>query len=191
MSKARSAREVCSTTIGTRGLIVLASFASSAGILPDCSNRPGLAGRAAPASAAGGGWVGTVGGDPIPLGSIGLAAGSPELSGGWAGPGLGSLLAPGPELLACLGLFDRDRLCLGHQQVDGLPRGHFCPHSIEATGRLELLEQLLGGRALALGGGLGRLAGLLVGRLDLLRLDDRRQHRLAPERGGGLGLGLV
>src|SRR6516162_8895002 len=34
MSKARSPREVCSTTIGTSGLIVLASFACRAGFLP-------------------------------------------------------------------------------------------------------------------------------------------------------------
>ena len=32
---------------------------------------------------------------------------------------------------------------------------------------------------------------LLVGRLDLLGLDDRRDHRLAPQRARGLGLGLV
>ena len=35
MSNARSPREVCSTTIGTSGLMVLASFASSAGFLPN------------------------------------------------------------------------------------------------------------------------------------------------------------
>src|SRR5437588_513335 len=41
MSNARSPREVCSTTIGTSGLMLLASFASSIRILPgECSNRP-------------------------------------------------------------------------------------------------------------------------------------------------------
>src|SRR5437588_12184936 len=35
MSNARSPREVCSTTIGTSGLIVLASFAFCGGFLPN------------------------------------------------------------------------------------------------------------------------------------------------------------
>src|ERR1051325_4345221 len=38
MSKALSPREVCSTTMGTSGLIVLDSFASSGGFLPECSS---------------------------------------------------------------------------------------------------------------------------------------------------------
>ena len=63
--------------------------------------------------------------------------------------------------------------------------------AVEPAGRAQPLEQLVDRRALALGGRLERLADLLVGGLDVLGLDDRGQHGLAPQRGGGLGLGLV
>src|ERR1700704_2336551 len=91
MSNARSPREVCSTTMGTSGLIVLASFACSAGFLPN---------------------VATV--VQPPRGSS--ATRRPEL----AGPLLGVLLARLPQLLARLGLVDRDRLRLVDEQLQRL-----------------------------------------------------------------------
>src|SRR5579884_1247401 len=102
MSKARSPREVCSPTIGTSGLIVLASFTSSAGILPTVAIAPACLGRVV---------TGLVGGA--------LAARGPEL----AGPGLrvlGIVLSGGPELLTGLGLLDADRRGLGHEQLERL-----------------------------------------------------------------------
>ena len=101
------------------------------------------------------------------------------------------LLARRPDLLAGLGLLDADRLRLGHQQLDRLARRDLAPHPVEPAAGLKLLEQLLRGRPLPFGRWLERLADLLVGRLDPLGVDDRRQHRLPLERGRGLRLGLV
>src|SRR3954467_14871569 len=98
MSNARSPREVCSTTIGTSGLTVLASFRFE---------------RSVPAQL----HVGWEPGDSLAIGrarkarltaslNLTLAAGSPELTrlAGLLATG-GPQLAPGPPLL------DRDGRC--------------------------------------------------------------------------------
>src|SRR6185312_11998815 len=100
MSNARSPRDVCSTTIGTSGLIVLASFTYSAGFLPNVAT-----------------------GQQGPFGS---AAGCPELTS--ARSLLLALLVRRPELLAGLGLLDTDRLGLLDEQVDREAGGHVVAH---------------------------------------------------------------
>src|SRR5438270_342702 len=98
MSNARSPRDVCSTTIGTSGLIVLASFASSAGFLPNVATavrRPRGIQRMYECSS---------------------AARRPQL----AAPALGALLVRRPQLVAGFRLLDRDRFCLADQHLDGL-----------------------------------------------------------------------
>src|SRR5947209_4251612 len=127
MSNARSPREVCSTTIGTSGLIVLASFASSAGFLPNVAighcrssrfrsaETPGSVTRTRPAS----------------------TPGCPELSGA------GLLLVRRPQLVAGLGLFHADRFCLPHEQLQRLPVGHVLTHSLQPIGLAQPLEQLI------------------------------------------------
>src|SRR5581483_1527061 len=102
------------------------------------------------------------------------AAGRPELTRA----ALGAFLARGPQLLASLGLLDADRLGLGHEQLDGLAGGHLLAHPIEAPGLAQPVEQLVHRGALTLGTRLERLADLLVGRLDVLGLDDRGQDGL-------------
>src|SRR5438477_2484575 len=97
MSNARSPREVCSTTIGTSGLIVLASFASSAGFLPNVATGVGRLGS-------------------FRRTAEGSGPGRPQLA---AAP-LGCLLAGRPQLVPCLRLLDRDRLRFLGQQVGGL-----------------------------------------------------------------------
>src|SRR5947209_14470722 len=122
MSNARSPREVCSTTMGTSGLIVLASFASSGGFLHG-SNVPG-AGRRARAP---GRWGPRA--RPPPERDRGLGARRPDLAGALAG----LLAAGGPELLARLGLLDGDRHSLAHEQLRGLAGGDVVAHALEAV----------------------------------------------------------
>src|ERR687886_782804 len=100
MSNARSPREVCSTTIGTSGLTVLASFRF------EYSNPARHQGTAAPRLHATAGRRSP--GQPGPFGQTARlppsGTGGPELAGAGrlAGPG-------GPQLVARLGLLDRDR----------------------------------------------------------------------------------
>src|SRR5437016_2900197 len=115
MSNARSPREVCSTTIGTSGLIVLASFASSAGFLPNVATARPRPGRAS-------------------------APRRPEL----ARAPSGVLLAGLPQLLAGLGLLDRDRLRLAHEQLERLARGHVAPDPFQPIVGPKPLHQLFG-----------------------------------------------
>src|SRR5579884_2920267 len=136
MSKARSPREVCSTTIGTSGLIVLASFASSAGFLPTLATaalRPDGALRAP--------W-------------------RPQL------PLLPALLAGRPQLLPGLGLLHADRLGLFDQQLQGLAVGHLLTEALQPIGLAQPVEQLVDLLSRPLGGGGQRLVELLVGGLD-------------------------
>src|SRR3954464_11514834 len=97
MSNARSPREVCSTTIGTSGLTVLASFRfeRSSPARLDVGWEPGDS-------------LAIAGGPKTRLtASLNLtsAAGRPELAGA-----AGLFVARRPELLARLCLLDRDRL---------------------------------------------------------------------------------
>src|SRR5215471_8676035 len=99
MSNARSPREVCSTTIGTSGLMVLASFACTPGFLPNVAIAPGVP-PGVPAA---------------PKPTRGSAAGGPQLARSLRG----LFLARRPQLLARLGLLDADRRRLGYEQFDG------------------------------------------------------------------------
>src|SRR5205085_2906733 len=144
MSNARSPREVCSTTIGTSGLIVLASFASSAGFLPNVATavrRPGGIQRTYECSS---------------------AARRPQL----AAPGLGALLVRRPQLVAGFRLLDRDRFCLADQHLDGLTTRDLLAHARQAVPFAQLLEYLRGRRASPLRRRLERLAHFIVARLD-------------------------
>src|SRR5438067_4989704 len=141
MSNARSPREVCSTTIGTSGLIVLASFASSAGFLPNVATgmlRPDCFRRTSEAS----------------------AAGRPQLPA----PLLGSFLAGRPQRVACLRLLDRDGLRLPDQQLRGLVVGDLLTHPLQAIVLAQVLEQLLRSAARPLRRPAERLSHLLVAR---------------------------
>src|SRR5271165_858577 len=160
MSKARSPREVCSTTIGTSGLIVLASVSLSR---PDSSRR--LAGRSG------------IGRGPQPAGSSGRARLLADLLGR-------------PQLLARLRLRRRDRLGSGRDQLDGPARGQFLAHLLKAPAAAQVLQHLLGRDALALGSRRGGLEKFLLGWTDALCRDDRREHRLAAQGELGVGLKL-
>src|SRR5437899_1176084 len=128
MSNARSPRDVCSTTIGTRGLMVLALFrflaANPAERAEDWSSPHGRA-----ASLATGTWP------PRPLLDAVLdalrrwtpascAARRPELSAA-----LLSLVGR-PDLLARAGLSHGDRLGRGGHPVDRLSGGHVLSESL-------------------------------------------------------------
>ena len=102
------------------------------------------------------------------------------------------VLAGGPQLLARLGLLDADRLRLRDEQLERLP--------VATSSRRRSSRPFLRSRSSSSWRGRAGRARRsarapasisLVGRLDLLGVDDRRQHRLAAQRVGGLGLGLV
>src|SRR5437764_10572274 len=123
MSNARSPREVCSTTIGTNGLMVLASFACTPGFLPNVATadrRPVRADYVAAAAA--------------PRGAS-SASGRPELPAAT----LRALLAGRPKLLPRLRLLDADRLRLGHEQLDREPFGDVGAQPFELTVLLDSL----------------------------------------------------
>src|ERR1700712_5769262 len=131
MSNARSPRDVCSTTIGTSGLTVLASFRLS-GANPAyerlrCSH-PLDRGESS-------------NGRPPPEPVRRLASGRPETAGG----GVLRLVRPGgPELLPGLRLLDRDRLRGVGDAVDRLALRELVAQRVEAPARAQALEQLLG-----------------------------------------------
>src|SRR3954471_17280172 len=178
MSNARSPREVCSTTIGTSGLTVLASFRFE---------------RSVPAQL----HVGWEPGDSLAISrgrktrltaslNLTLAAGSPELT-----RAAGLLAAGGPQLVPGLRLLDRDRLRGVGDQVERLALRQVLLERLYAPARLQPLQQLLRRRAArpVARGLLDGLHHLVVARLDALGLDDRGQHRLAAQCRLGLGLG--
>src|SRR5689334_17660613 len=131
MSNARSPRDVCSTTIGTSGLIVLASFAYSAGFLPNvATGQPGASGVITSERArffAG-----------LDRRSGASAAGCPELAS--ARSLLLALLPRRPQLLPGLGLLDADRLGLLDEQVDRQAGRDVVAHALQATALAQLLE---------------------------------------------------
>src|SRR4051812_15715770 len=131
MSNARSPRDVCSTTIGTSGLTVLASFRLS-GANPAHERlrraHPLDRGESSNARAASG-----------PVGR--LASGRPETARG----GLLGLVGPGrPELVARLCLLDGDRLGGVGDAVDRLALGELRLQPVQAPARAQALEKLLG-----------------------------------------------
>src|SRR4051794_9304266 len=141
MSNARSPREVCSTTIGTRGLMALALFRGS-GRNPsgECDESIGA-----------GGWPEASNGfSPVRRGPTGRGArlrrwtrrpsgaGRPQLSGR-----LRALLLRRPELLACLGLIQRDRLRVLDQHVDCLAHRDVLAQRLVAALLLRALQRRL------------------------------------------------
>src|SRR5664280_2201941 len=155
MSNARSPREVCSTTIGTSGLMILASFASCAGFLPTVatgSQRP-------------------------PRGPGSSAPRRPDLL--WLP--FGALFAGRPELLASLRLIDADGARLPDEHLDRLTVGDVLAQRLETAGLAQLLHEISGVRSVTLGRRAQRLDELAVRGLDLLGGDDRGEHGLAPE----------
>src|SRR3954447_22619737 len=155
MSNARSPREVCSTTIGTSGLTVLASFCVSAS--NPALERP----------------VAALGASLARSGCGGVGFGLVRIDG------VGAL---GVELAALLGLLDRDRLRgIGHQ-IEGLALRQVVLELLEAARVPQPLVELLGRRALGGSGALDRLHDLLLGGLDALGLDDRGEDGLAAQR---------
>src|SRR6185437_7936663 len=145
-------------------------FPSSAGILPTVATAHACLARVAVLRSRG---------CLVPRrAATGLAAGRPELPGAALGV-VGVLFPRGPQLLAGLGLLDADRLGLRDQQLDRLTGRHLLAHPVEATGLAQALEQLVHRGSLTLGARLKRLADLLVGRLDVLRFDDRGEDGFA------------
>src|SRR4051794_10448701 len=126
MSNARSPREVCSTTIGTSGLTVLASFRvwrpnPSRRATCTRSSRRESSARVRPPNLGLDGRSGHVRrgvreGPRAPLEALsgGSGAGRPELPGA----GALALLAGRPELLARLRLLDADRLRRLREEVE-------------------------------------------------------------------------
>src|SRR5919106_5196121 len=132
MSNARSPREVCSTTIGTSGLTVLASFRfrrSSPACFPGWRARRQTSNRRAPS------W-------PV----VRLGSRRPKL------PGSGALgAARRPQLVARPRLLDRDRLRGLGDHVERLALREIVLERVQTAGRAQALEQLLRRRPLARG----------------------------------------
>src|SRR5579863_4652776 len=133
MSNARSPREVCSTTIGISGLMVLALFRLP-GLIP-----PGKCKAAPPPEASlprapwrPGGWVSA---------AFGGRARGPAGARGASGPG-------GPELLAGGGALRGDRDGGLDQAVERLALGDVLAQALEAARLAQLREQLVGVRSL-------------------------------------------
>src|SRR5215218_5815388 len=216
MSNARSPRDVCSTTIGTRGLIVLAlfRFLGSNPARAECFPAPDRWGESSnrlvavwrvrtPAGARAIRRSGSSGGGSGSASGSGSRSASGDASvrssGGRSGSSSRrsrrSSLARGavghPQSLARGRLLGRDRLRPLGEQVHRLARGDVLAQRVERAGFAHALKQLLGSRALALGGRGERLGELLIGRLDRLGGDDGGEYGLALERAFGVGLGLV
>src|SRR5690349_17260830 len=201
MSKARSPRDVCSTTMGTSGLMVLASVwrrdsKSCRGSLPTGCPGSGRSwpdgqealrvGRPELLVARALGLV--VAGRPDLVLRLGLLAGGGLLRGGLRlllRARLRRLLHPFAGLLA------DDRLGLGDDEVDRLLGGELLGQGLDAAGLAQAGEQLLARDLLALGGALERVEQLLLGRHEVLGLDDGGQHGLPAQRQVGLGLGVL
>src|SRR3954447_7256133 len=184
MSKARSPRDVCSTTMGTSGLMLLALFRSSIRI---------------PA----GGPHGVGDGSKEPTNR--LFADS-ALSGHRASAGAGSLRTRGPELLsgafrlalvgrpqlvADAGLLGRDRLGVVGEELDRGPLGQVLADLVEPARLLEALAELLRRDALARGRRLQRVEHVAVGGLDVLGLHHGGDHGLAADRLRSVGMGVA
>src|SRR4051794_19695405 len=183
MSKARSPRDVCSTTMGTSGLMVLALFRSSVGI-PAGGPETGWRrlGRAYQPPFPGS----TPGGHRAWIGAGSLRTGGPELLSG----AFGLALLGRPQLVARGRLLGRERARVLGEELDRLALGEVLLELVEAPGLLEAVAQLLGRRALARGRRLQRVEQVAVGGLDPLGLDHGGDDRLALERLLGVGPSL-
>src|SRR5829696_2496509 len=181
MSKARSPRDVCSTTMGTRGLIGRAVYRSAL-----ASPRPARP----PATAASRSTTATT----AKTRRRASATRRPELAGllrgGLLGPRrLALALLRGPDLLARRGAVHGDRLRglgdhlgrLAHPDVVAKQR---------VTARLAQTGEQLLRRVLTLAGS-NRLDQVLVRWLDRLGVGDRREHGLAAQRTLGVLFGVV
>src|ERR671933_1310777 len=136
MSNARSPREVCSTTIGTSGLTVLASFRFESS---NPSDGPEALATARGRSLAGSVATPHCGPDrSFRPGRERLRAGRPEL----ARAGAGRFGAGRPQLVARLGLLDRDRLRGVGDQVQRLALGEVVAQRVEPPVGAQPLEQL-------------------------------------------------
>src|ERR1035437_6825863 len=166
MSNARSPREVCSTTIGTSGLIVRLCFASPTGFL-----QRRLAGRSLFGSRS------SISRCTQPPGLLAALGGLPLLRR--------------PQRLARLRLRRRNRLGGGGEQVDRLARRQILADLLEAAGRAQVLEQRLRLDLLVLGSRFERLQQLLLGGADLALLHDRGDDGLATQRELRFGLHLA
>ena len=172
MSNARSPRDVCSTTIGISGLMVLALFRLPGLIPPGKCKAAPPPGRVYQPSAAAQG-----------------ASGSHRLTGRRR---LRRRRRRRPELLARGGPLGRDRHGGLDEALERLVGGDVVAQLLEAPGLAQLRRAASPGRAC----GRARRARrarerrdqLLVGRLDLLRGDDRRDHRLLAQRALGARL---
>src|ERR1019366_7143816 len=162
MSNARSPREVCSTTIGISGLMVLALFR-----LPG-SIPPGKCKAAPPPSRVY---------QPLFVARDG--------AGRW--PDIRCALRPGrPELAAGRRTLRRDRDRRRNETLQGLLGGHVVAELFEPAGSTHLRQQLLGVRdasvLVGLDAALERGEQLLLCRLDRLGRNDRRDHGLGAQR---------
>src|ERR687894_642342 len=187
MSNARSPREVCSTTIGTSGLM-------RASVSPFRSDSCRDSRREAAAAPDGSASAETVSTRWCPLFRSGRASGArrPELGGL-----VGALLFGRPDRLARLCLSGRNRLRRPHEQVHRLAHGDVLAQHLGAPVLANLRERAL---ELALARWLRvrarrrlaqRLEQLLVADLDALGGDDRGERALATQRPLGLGLRLA
>src|SRR3954452_6987785 len=161
MSKARSPRDVCSTTMGTSGLMLLALFRSSIRIpaggphgVGDGSEEP--TNRLFPDPAPSG--------HRAPAGAVPLRTGGPDR----LFDSRRVLLVGRPQLVSRARLVGRDGLGVLGDEVDGGALGQIVLDLVEAAGLLEALAQLLGRRALARGRCLQRVEHVAVRGLDVL-----------------------
>src|SRR3954470_21832309 len=168
MSNARSPRDVCSTTIGTSGLTVLASFRLA------CANPAYERPRRAHPLDHGESSNGEPPSNPVPR----LASGRPQTARSAL---LGLVGARGPELVPRLGLLDGDRRGGVGDAVDRLALREVRLEALEPAAGPQALEQLLGRGAVGGSRALERLEHLVVARLDPLGLDDGGEHGLAAQ----------
>src|SRR3954452_22592578 len=179
MSNARSPRDVCSTTMGTSGLMLLALF-RLVGSIP--SGRASLAmgsGRPAGPRAV-----------DCRLSTVDsrLRIRRPDL----LRRRFLLLFLRRPELVARLRLIDRDRLRALDEDVDRLAHGHVLAKEVVAALLLHAVERLPDLLVARVAGGLAqRLEQLVVGDLDPLGLDHGREHGLALQRLLRVRLGVL
>src|SRR5581483_377358 len=121
------------------------------------------------------------------LGPLRRAARRPQLT---RGP-LGALLLGRPELLSRPCLLGGNGLGLGHEQLERLANRDLLAELLEGSPPAHIGQHLFGLASVSLCQWSELLQKLIFAWLDALGLCDCREHRLSPQRGAGLGLGLV